>query len=132
MGRATTKTTKTTAITTTTTINYNINNDNNNNNNNKNKKEETECGNYRDISLVVHAGKMLLKVIVGRLSDFYEREGVLPEEQCGSPERSTVDMMFVVRLLQEMARKKDIPPYSCPSSTLPMSMIPSTAFFCVL
>ena len=33
------------------------------------KKYRTECGNYRGISLVAHAGKVLLKVIAGRLSD---------------------------------------------------------------
>ena len=77
-----------------------------------NKKDRTECGNYRGISLVAHAGKVLLKVITGRLSDYCERENILPEEQCGfRPQRSTVDMMFVVRRLQELARKKDTPVY---------------------
>ena len=78
------------------------------------KKDRTECGNYRGISLVAHAGKELLKVIAGRLSDYCERENILPEEQCGfRPQRSTVDMMFVVRRLQELARKKDTPLYMC-------------------
>ena len=45
-----------------------------------NKKYWTECGNYRGISLVAHAGKVLLKVIAGRLSDYCERENILPEE----------------------------------------------------
>ena len=57
----------------------------------------TDCGNYGGISLVVHVGKVLLKVIAGRLSDYCEREGMLPEEQCGfRPHRSTVDIMLVV------------------------------------
>ena len=48
-----------------------------------------------------------------RLSDYCERENILPEEQCGSrPQRPTVGMMFVVRRLQELARKKDTPLYS--------------------
>ena len=34
------------------------------------KKDRTECGNYRGISLVAHAGKVLLKVIADRLSDY--------------------------------------------------------------
>ena len=68
----------------------------------------------RGISLVAHAGKILLKVIAGRLIDFCERENILPEEHCGyRPQRSTVDMMFVVRRLQELARKKDTPLYLC-------------------
>ena len=79
------------------------------------KKDRPECGNYRGISLMAHAGKVLLKVIAGRLSDYCERENILPEEQRGfRPQRSTVDMMlFVVRRLQELARKKDTPLYLC-------------------
>ena len=73
------------------------------------KKDRTECGNYRGISLVAHAGKILLKIIARRLSDHCERLGVLLEEQSGfRPNRSTTDMMFVIRL-QELARKKRIP-----------------------
>ena len=78
------------------------------------KKDRTECGNDDGISLVAHAGKVLLKVTAGRLSDYCERENILPEEQCGfRPQRSTVDMMIVVRRLQELARKKDTPLYLC-------------------
>ena len=44
------------------------------------KKDRTECGNYRDISLVAHAGKILLKVIARRLSKYGECVGILPEE----------------------------------------------------
>ena len=78
------------------------------------KKDWTECGNYHGISLVAHAGKVLLKVIADRLSDFCERANIPPEEQCGfRPQRSTVDMMFVLRRLQELARKKDTPLYLC-------------------
>ena len=77
------------------------------------KKDRTECDNYRGISLVAHADNVLLKVIAGRLSDYCERENILPEEQCGfRPQRPTVDMMFVVRRLPELARK-DTPLYVC-------------------
>ena len=59
-----------------------------------NKKNRTECGNYRGISLVAHAGKVLLKIVATRLSAYYEARNVLPEEQCGfRPHRSTMDMM---------------------------------------
>ena len=44
------------------------------------KKNRTECGNYRGISPVAHAGKVFLKVTAGRLSDYCERENILPEE----------------------------------------------------
>ena len=74
------------------------------------KKGRIECGNYRGISLVAHAGKILLKIIARRLSDYCERLGILPEEQSGfRPNRSTTDMMFVIRRLQELARKKKNP-----------------------
>ena len=70
------------------------------------KGDKTECGNYRGISLVSHAGKVLLNVVARRLSAYCEAKGLLPEQQCGfRPNRSTTDMMFVVRRLQEIGRK---------------------------
>ena len=61
---------------------------------------------------MAHAGKALLKVIAGRLSDYCERENILPEGQRGlRPPRSTVDMMFVERRQQELAQKKDANSY---------------------
>ena len=44
------------------------------------KKDRTECGNYRGISLVAHAGKILLKIIARRPSGYCDRVGILPEE----------------------------------------------------
>ena len=77
-------------------------------------KDRTECSNYRGISLVVHAGKILLKIIARCLSEYCERVGILSEEQSGfRPNRSTTDMMFLIRRLQELARKKQIPLYVC-------------------
>ena len=78
------------------------------------KKDWTNCGIYRGISLVAHAGTVLLKVIAGRLGGYCERDNIVPEEQCGfRPQPSMVDMMFVVRRLLELARKKDTPMYLC-------------------
>ena len=37
------------------------------------KKDRTECGNYRGISLVAHASKVLLKIVATRLSAFARR-----------------------------------------------------------
>ena len=69
------------------------------------KKDRTECNNYRGLSLVAHAGKGLLKIVANRIGDFCEEAGILPEEQCGfRPQRSTTDMMFVVRRFQELGR----------------------------
>ena len=64
------------------------------------KKDPTECGNYRDISLVAYAGKILLKIIVCHLSEYCELVGILPEEQSDfRSNRFTTDMMFVIRRL---------------------------------
>ena len=61
-----------------------------------------------------HAGKVFLEVIADHLSDYCERENILPEEQCGfRPQRATVDMTLVVQRLQELARKKETPLYLC-------------------
>ena len=73
-----------------------------------------ECGNYRGISLVAHAGKVLLKVVASRLSHYCEREGILPEEQSGfRPHRSTLDMLFAIQRLHELARKKSTAVFAC-------------------
>ena len=78
------------------------------------KKDWTRCGHSRGISLVAHAGKILLKIIVRRLGEYCECVGILPEEQsCFRPNRSTTDIMLAVRQLQELARKKHIPLYLC-------------------
>ena len=62
------------------------------------KNVRTECGNYRGISLETHAGKVLLKIIARRLSEYCERVEILQEEQSGfQPNRSTTDTMFVIR-----------------------------------
>ena len=73
------------------------------------KKDRTECSNYWGLSLVAHIGKILLKIVANRLGDFCEEAGILPEEQCGfRPQRSTTDMMFVVRRLQELGWTSNI------------------------
>ena len=78
------------------------------------KGDKTECGNYHGISLVSHAGKVLLKVVVRRLSAYCGAKGLLPEEQCGfQPDRSTTDMMLVVRRLQEVGLKARVSLHMC-------------------
>ena len=54
------------------------------------KRHRTECGNCRGISLVAHVGKILLKIIACRLSEYCERVGILPEEQSGFRPKRTV------------------------------------------
>ncbi|CAB1116295.1 unnamed protein product [Ectocarpus sp. CCAP 1310/34] len=78
------------------------------------KCDQSNCNNYRGISLLSHVGKVPIKIITNRLSAFCEASNILPEEQCGfRPGRSTVDMLFVVRRLQELGRRKKIPLYMC-------------------
>ena len=61
-----------------------------------------------------HAGKVLLEVVTRRLSAYCEAKGLLPEEQCGfRTNRSTTDMMFVVRRLQEIGRKAGVSLFMC-------------------
>ena len=75
-------------------------------------KDGTECGKYRGIPLVAHAGKILLKIVARHLSEYCKRVEILPEEQSGfRPNRFTTDMIFVICRLQELARKKRIPLY---------------------
>ena len=67
------------------------------------KKDRTECGKYRGISFVAHAGKALLEMVATRLSACEAKE--LPtKEQCGlRPHRATTDMM-AARVGKESAR----------------------------
>ena len=78
------------------------------------KKDRTEFGNYRGNSLVAHAGEVLVKIVAKRLGYYCEAKGLLPEEQCGfCPRRSTLDMMFAARRLQELGRKARVPLCLC-------------------
>ena len=78
------------------------------------KKDRTECGNYYGISLVAHAGKVLLKIVATRLSAYCEARDLLPEEEFGfGPHRSTTGMMIAVRRLQELGRKARVPRFLC-------------------
>ena len=39
------------------------------------KKDPTECGNYRGVSLIAHAGKVLMKIVTLRLDSCLKRRG---------------------------------------------------------
>ena len=67
------------------------------------KGDRTECGNYRGIYLLSAAGKIFARILLNRLSSHITPE-VVPETQCGfRSNRSTVDMIFCLRQLQENA-----------------------------
>ena len=72
----------------------------------KNKGDKVVCGNHRGISLLAVAGKVLAKVMLQRLIKNIT-ESILPESQCGfRKNRSTVDMVFTTRQLQEKCREQ--------------------------
>ena len=76
----------------------------------KNKGDRSDCNNYRGISLLSVVGKTFARVILSRLYPLAER--VYPESQCGfRTERSTVDMIFSLRQLQEKCREQQRPLY---------------------
>ncbi|KAL6488465.1 hypothetical protein MHYP_G00022060 [Metynnis hypsauchen] len=73
----------------------------------KNKGSKSDCGNYRGISLLSIAGKILARVILNRLILSVSEEN-LPEAQCGfRPGRSTTDMIFAVRQVQEKCKEQN-------------------------
>ena len=77
----------------------------------KKKGRKSDCGNYRGISPLSVVGKIFARVILNRLITVSEQ--TLPEAQCGfRPGRSTVDMIFAVRQLQEKCIEQNKPLYS--------------------
>ena len=74
----------------------------------KNKGERSDCNNYRGISLLSIVGKIYARVLLVRLQKLAER--VYPESQCGfRAGRSTIDMIFSLRQLQEKCREQNVP-----------------------
>uniref|UniRef100_A0A8W8JBQ4 Reverse transcriptase domain-containing protein n=1 Tax=Magallana gigas TaxID=29159 RepID=A0A8W8JBQ4_MAGGI len=76
----------------------------------KNKGERSDCNNYRGTSLLSTVGKVFARVILIRLPKLADR--VYPESQCGfRSKRSTIDMIFSLRQLQEKCREQQMPLY---------------------
>ena len=74
----------------------------------KNKGSRGDCNNYRGISLLSIVGKLFARVILKRLQVLANR--IYPESQCGfRAGRSTIDMVFSVRQLQEKCREQGRP-----------------------
>ncbi|XP_023815252.1 uncharacterized protein LOC111948070 [Oryzias latipes] len=73
----------------------------------KNKGVKSDCSNYRGITLLSIAGKILARILLNRLVPTIAKDH-LPESQCGfRSNRSTTDMVFVLRQLQEMCREQN-------------------------
>ena len=76
----------------------------------KNKGDQHNCNNYHGISLLNIVGKLFARIVLHRLETLAER--IYPESQCGfRSKRSTVDMIFSVRQLQEKCREQNQPLY---------------------
>ena len=74
----------------------------------KNKGDRCDCNNYRGISLLAIVGKVFARVVLSRLQVLGER--VYPESQCGfRSRRSTIDMVFSLRQLQEKCQEQNQP-----------------------
>ena len=78
----------------------------------KRKGDKSVCGNSRGISLLSTGGKVYARVLLMRLIE-HVAEKVLPESQSGfRRDRSTTDMTFVLRLLQEKCREQRMDLYT--------------------
>ncbi|XP_063534978.1 uncharacterized protein LOC134744961 [Cydia strobilella] len=76
----------------------------------KGKGDRGDCNNYRGISLLSIAGKAFAKVVLKKLEVLAAR--IYPESQCGfRAGRSTSDMIFTLRQLQEKCREHRVPLY---------------------
>ena len=74
----------------------------------KNKDDRSNYNNYRDISLLSIIGKLFAHITLKRLQ--FPAERVYPESQCGfRANRSTIDMVFSLRQLQEKCREQRQP-----------------------
>ena len=71
-----------------------------------------ECSNYRTINLIVHASKVLLKIIAARTRERYQRE--IREEQAGfMKERGTREQITNIRIIMDKHRECSAPLYMC-------------------
>ena len=76
----------------------------------KNKGDRSDCNNYCGISPLGVVGKVFARVVLARLQTLADH--IYPESQCGFRSgRSTVDMIFSVRQLQEKCSEQQQPLY---------------------
>eukprot|EP00921_Rhytidocystis_pertsovi_P026473 GHVQ01042707.1.p1 GENE.GHVQ01042707.1~~GHVQ01042707.1.p1 ORF type:complete len:357 (+),score=36.41 GHVQ01042707.1:540-1610(+) len=74
------------------------------------KGAKDRCDNYRGITLLSAAAKVFSTILLSRLQPLVA--ALLSEDQCGYREnRSTIDMIFVLRQLLEKSREKQQPLY---------------------
>ena len=74
----------------------------------KNKGDKRSCDNYRGISLLVVASKIFTRVILNRIQHVIDSR--LLEQQAGfRPNRSTMDSVFIVKMIMEKSREFNKP-----------------------
>jgi len=76
------------------------------------KGDLTDCANYRTIALITHLSKILLLVILKRLTVILEE--CLSQEQAGfRKDRSTIQQILTLRLIAEKYLERDGRVYNC-------------------
>ena len=74
----------------------------------QNNGEQSDCSNYRGITLLSIAGKILAHVLLNRLIPTIA-QGNTPGSQCGfGSNRGTTDMILVLRQIQKKCREQNI------------------------
>ena len=77
------------------------------------KGSKSDWSNFRGIYLLSIVGKLFSRIILNRLVRKIVN-GILPESQCGfRASRSTEDMIFSARQLQEKCKEQNLPLYQC-------------------
>ena len=78
----------------------------------KNKGEKLDCSNYRGVTLLSIAGKILAHVLLNRLILMITQKS-MPESQCGfRSNRGTIDMIFMLRQILEKCREQNMGLYA--------------------
>ena len=71
-------------------------------------KSRQEISSYRPIAIVSVLSKLFCSILAKKLKDWQENEGILSEEQNGFREgRSTLDNLYILRMLVDNVRKKN-------------------------
>ena len=78
----------------------------------KTREKKSDCSNYRGITLLSIAGKILVRVLLNRLILMLAQED-MPDSQCRfRSNRRTVDIFFVLRQIQEKCREQNMGLYA--------------------
>ena len=72
----------------------------------------SKCSRWRGILLSSIPGKVFARILNARLNAYVEANDILPESQCGfRAGRSTMDMIFCIRMVMEVASLKQVPSF---------------------